>query len=94
MTKYVKQFLHRGLVFGGFGPIVAGIIYAILQSTIEYLFATYARNSEFSDNVIYVGPMGCQTGFFLVSNERIFYSTFDKKSLRRGFLGLEKNSSG
>ena len=35
MKKYVKEFFRRGLMFGGFGPIVAGIIYAILQSTID-----------------------------------------------------------
>lgn len=34
--------------------------------TFEHLFATYARNSEFSDRVIYVGPMGCRTGFYLL----------------------------
>ena len=34
--------------------------------TIEHLFATYARNSEYSDNVIYFGPMGCRTGFYLL----------------------------
>ena len=26
MNKYVKEFLHRGLMFAGFGPIVFGII--------------------------------------------------------------------
>ena len=37
--------------------------------TIEHLFATYARNSQFGDQVIYFGPMGCRTGFyFLVRN--------------------------
>lgn len=35
MNKYVKEFLHRGLIFGGFGPIVLGIIYAIIDSTVE-----------------------------------------------------------
>ena len=35
MNKYLKAFLHRGLIFGGFGPIILGIIYAILQKTIE-----------------------------------------------------------
>ena len=30
--------------------------------TFEHLFATYARNSEISDKVIYIGPMGCRTG--------------------------------
>lgn len=34
MNKYLKSFLHRGLVFGGFGPIIAGIIYAILEYTV------------------------------------------------------------
>ena len=35
MKKYVKEFLHRGLMFGGFGPIILGIIYAILEKNIE-----------------------------------------------------------
>lgn len=35
--------------------------------TIEHLFATYARNTEFSDNIIYVGPMGCRTGFYFLT---------------------------
>lgn len=35
--------------------------------TIEHLFATYARNSAVSDGVIYVGPMGCRTGFYLLT---------------------------
>lgn len=40
-----------------------------VMHTIEHLFATYARNSEHADNVIYFGPMGCRTGFyFLVRN--------------------------
>ena len=34
--------------------------------TFEHIFATYARNSKFSDSVIYVGPMGCRTGFYLI----------------------------
>ena len=39
--------------------------------TIEHLFATFARNSEFSDSVIYVGPMGCRTGFYLLLRDNI-----------------------
>ena len=35
MNKYVKDFLHRGLIFGGFGPIVVGIVFAILQYTVD-----------------------------------------------------------
>lgn len=35
MNKYVKSFLHRGLMFGGFGPIIVGIVYYILSLTID-----------------------------------------------------------
>ena len=39
--------------------------------TFEHLFATYARNSEYSDRVIYVGPMGCRTGFYLLLRDSV-----------------------
>ena len=35
MNKYFKEFLHRGLMFGGFGPIIVGIVFAILGVSIE-----------------------------------------------------------
>ena len=35
--------------------------------TLEHLFATFARSSEVGDNVVYVGPMGCRTGFYLLT---------------------------
>jgi S-ribosylhomocysteine lyase len=35
--------------------------------TIEHLFATYARSSKFESNIVYVGPMGCRTGFYLLT---------------------------
>lgn len=34
--------------------------------TMEHLFATYVRNSILADRVIYFGPMGCATGFYLL----------------------------
>lgn len=34
--------------------------------TIEHLGATYLRNSQFKDDVVYFGPMGCRTGFYLI----------------------------
>jgi S-ribosylhomocysteine lyase len=35
--------------------------------TIEHLGATFLRNDEeYRDRVIYFGPMGCRTGFYLV----------------------------
>jgi S-ribosylhomocysteine lyase len=37
----------------------------LTMHSVEHMFATYVRNSEISDKVIYFGPMGCQTGFYL-----------------------------
>lgn len=35
--------------------------------TIEHLFATYVRNTEYSKNIVYFGPMGCRTGFYFIT---------------------------
>ncbi len=34
--------------------------------TIEHLIATFVRSSEYSNRIIYFGPMGCRTGFYLL----------------------------
>lgn len=37
--------------------------------TIEHLAATFLRNHpDYKDRVIYFGPMGCRTGFYLILN--------------------------
>ena len=36
--------------------------------TIEHVVATYLRNSSFQDHIVYWGPMGCLTGFYLIVN--------------------------
>ena len=38
----------------------------ITMHSVEHMFATYVRNSEIGDKVIYFGPMGCRTGFYLL----------------------------
>lgn len=37
--------------------------------TIEHLFATYVRNSKFTAQIVYVGPMGCRTGFYFLTRD-------------------------
>ena len=34
--------------------------------SLEHMFATFVRNGALSDKVVYFGPMGCQTGFYLL----------------------------
>ncbi|MFZ7121313.1 MAG: S-ribosylhomocysteine lyase [Eubacteriaceae bacterium] len=37
--------------------------------TIEHLGATFLRNHEiYKESIIYFGPMGCRTGFYLIIN--------------------------
>ena len=48
----------------------------ITMHSLEHMFATYIRNSAIAENVIYFGPMGCQTGFYLLTRnlkpEKVF----------------------
>ena len=48
----------------------------LTMHSVEHMFATYVRNSSIKDNVIYFGPMGCQTGFYLLvrnaDNDNVF----------------------
>ena len=38
----------------------------LTMHSLEHLFATLVRQSDIGDSVIYFGPMGCQTGFYLL----------------------------
>lgn len=42
--------------------------------TFEHLFATYARNTEFQDKIVYIGPMGCRTGFYFLVRDSITHT--------------------
>lgn len=43
--------------------------------TIEHLFATYVRNSKYSESIIYFGPMGCRTGFYFIVRDNMSHET-------------------
>ncbi len=47
-------------------PNTGDLISNSAMHSLEHLFATVVRNSEAGENVIYFGPMGCQTGFYLL----------------------------
>lgn len=38
----------------------------LTMHSVEHMFATFIRNSALSEKIIYFGPMGCQTGFYLL----------------------------
>jgi S-ribosylhomocysteine lyase len=39
--------------------------------TLEHLLATYLRNSAFGKEIVYVGPMGCRTGFYILTRDSV-----------------------
>ena len=53
----------------------------ITMHTVEHMFATFVRFSDFGDNIIYFGPMGCRTGFYLLvrnmTNQQVLALTKD-----------------
>ncbi|MGI6441927.1 MAG: S-ribosylhomocysteine lyase [Peptoniphilaceae bacterium] len=39
--------------------------------TFEHLFATFARNTPDQNQIVYFGPMGCRTGFYLLTRDAL-----------------------
>lgn len=38
----------------------------VTMHSMEHMLATFLRNSDAAEDVIYFGPMGCRTGFYLL----------------------------
>ncbi len=47
--------------------------------SLEHLMATWFRNSSAKDDVVYVGPMGCMTGMYVIMTGQ--YTVEDMRSL-------------
>lgn len=60
--------------------------------TLEHLVATYVRSSDRSDEVIYFGPMGCRTGFYLILRDSV--SRPDAIDLVRGAFAFSAAFEG
>ncbi len=57
----------------------------LTMHSVEHMFATFVRNGPLGGDVVYFGPMGCQTGFYLLMRhqppEAVFRET--KRVLRQ-----------
>ncbi len=60
--------------------------------TFEHLFATFVRNTDYAPNIIYVGPMGCRTGFYLLVRDAISHQ--DAINLLKETFEFVKNFNG
>ena len=48
-------------------PNSGDVLDNVTMHTIEHMVATFIRNSDIKNEVVYFGPMGCQTGFYLLA---------------------------
>ncbi len=53
MNNYIKSFIHRGLIFSGFGPVIVGI---------AYLFVSEGLNITFSGKEMFLAIL---SGYFI-----------------------------
>ncbi len=56
-------------------PNTGVVLDNVTMHTAEHMIATFVRNSSVSESVIYFGPMGCQTGFYLLVRDNITKET-------------------
>lgn len=42
----------------------------LAMHSVEHMMATFLRNGPMAGDIIYFGPMGCQTGFYLLVRDR------------------------
>ena len=74
----------------------------LTMHSVEHMIATYIRNGSIGEDVIYFGPMGCQTGFYLLVRGRENSEVLDalKASLRatlentEGMFGAAREECG
>ena len=64
--------------------------------SVEHMMATLLRNSEIKDDVIYFGPMGCQTGFYLLVRDSVTQKTVlaEVKKALKGTIAYEGEMPG
>lgn len=60
--------------------------------TLEHLFATYARNSKHGEKIVYVGPMGCRTGFYLLTRDTLSHQ--EAIELVKGSMAFVRDFEG
>ena len=64
----------------------------LTMHSVEHMIATYIRNGNIGDDVIYFGPMGCQTGFYLLVRDRESLEVLD--AIREALRATVENSEG
>ena len=75
-------------------PNVEPAVHPNAMHTIEHVVATYLRNSDFKDHVVYWGPMGCLTGCYFITNTDYEIQPKDIEKLIRAAYRYMANYKG
>ena len=79
MNKYLKEFLHRGLMFGGFGPIIMAIIILCVSKT---------EGLSFSGNEIFFAVISTYLLAFIQAGVSVFNQIDEWSILKSTFIHL------
>lgn len=52
-------------------PNTGDLMSNVQMHTTEHMLATFLRNGEIAEHIVYFGPMGCQTGFYLLVHDSV-----------------------
>lgn len=76
-------------------PNSGDLISNAAMHSLEHMFATLVRNSEMGGEVIYFGPMGCQTGFYLLMRSTEHGKVIELiKSVLKGIIAYDGEMPG
>ena len=76
-------------------PNCGDLISNAAMHSLEHMFATLVRNSEMGGEVIYFGPMGCQTGFYLLMRSTEHGKVIELiKSVLKGIIAYDGEMPG
>ena len=78
-NKYLKEFLHRGLMFGGFGPIIMAIIILCVSKT---------EGLSFSGNEIFFAVISTYLLAFIQAGVSVFNQIDEWSILKSTFIHL------
>ncbi len=64
----------------------------LTMHSVEHMIATHIRSGKIGSSVIYFGPMGCQTGFYLLVRDRKNEEVLE--ALREALVATVENTEG
>lgn len=84
--RYIREWIYISRIDGDITtydvrmrkPNTDDVMSNALIHSFEHLFATFMRNGNLKNDIVYVGPMGCQTGFYLLVRNAVHKAVIEE----------------